>query len=360
MSQSPPTAPPTATVRVASLDGLRAVSILLVVLHHAAGSAGAPPALLAAAAAIDAGNLGVRVFFVISGYLITGILARELARTQTISLRTFYYRRTIRIFPPVYFFIGVMLVLALSGAIVAHRADFVAAFTFTLNFQSSPWNWSLGHLWSLAVEEQFYLLWPVGLLLLGTRRAAFFAAALVLVVPWMRMAAALGRVPGLLVAVLPFAVHADWLAAGALLALGARTLRRASRYRRLSASGWWTSFLVASALVAWTAGGHWRARELTSGWTVVAVALLIDQLTNDAHVTAARLLAAPAMAWIGRISYSLYLWQQVFLWNHASTAWWAAFPANIILAFAAASASYYGIERPVLAWRDRARHTSPA
>src|SRR5205807_9098473 len=88
--------------RIASLDGLRAVSILLVLLGHAAMSDGAPHILSPLS---HIGNIGVRFFFVISGFLITTLLLKEQAKTGTISLKQFYLRRTLRIFPAAYFFI---------------------------------------------------------------------------------------------------------------------------------------------------------------------------------------------------------------------------------------------------------------
>lgn len=104
-----------------------------------------------------------------------------------------------------------------------------------------------------------------------------------------------------------------------------------------------------------TALRHWRARKLTAGWTAIAIALLIDQLTTAPHAVAARLLAVRPAVWLGRISYSLYLWQELFC-NRNATTWWTRFPTNIALAVAFAALSCYAIERPVLAWRDSVRH----
>jgi peptidoglycan/LPS O-acetylase OafA/YrhL len=350
------------TERVAPLDGLRAVSILLVILHHLKGTAGAPAFFGVIGNAIDAGNLGVRVFFVISGYLITGLLLRELERTGTISLRTFYWRRTLRIFPPAYAYLAVLAVLVAIGTLALTGRDLVAGFTYTMNFYLGPWTprqWQVGHLWSLAVEEQFYLLWPAVLLTLGVRRSVVLVASLVVLVPALRVAALFGIQPAPVTTVAPFLFNADWLAAGSLLALGRSWLLRIASYRTIRATGWWSCVLVASGLAAWSALGHWRVRELTSVWTLVAVTLLIEQITGDVRPWAVRWLAWRPVVWIGRVSYSLYLWQELFCNRYVHT-WYTAFPANVVLAFAAASASYYGIERPVLAWRDRSRHAKPA
>ena len=137
--------------RIPSLDGLRAISITLVVLSHlvkwkhvsldVVGSYGA---------------LGVHVFFVLSGYLITNLLLREYDRSSTISLREFYIRRAFRIFPAAFVFLGVVVVLYWHQMRWFH----VAAAVFYVANMDLTRPWIFGHLWSLSIEEQFYLLWP--------------------------------------------------------------------------------------------------------------------------------------------------------------------------------------------------------
>lgn len=341
--------------RIPSLDGLRAVSILLVIFHHLMGTAGAPAIIGIVTSAIDAGALGVRVFLVISGFLITGILARELERTGTLSLRRFYVRRTLRIFPAAYVFLLALAALSALNVVAVERGELLSAATYTINFWRGRPAWEVGHLWSLAVEEQFYLLWPATLVLLGVYRGAVLSAGLIAIVPLLRAAQVLGVTWAPLQLVSPFLFYADWLAVGALLALVGPHLARQPRYRSVRASSWWTVFLVASGLAAWTALGHWRVRELTAGWTTITVALLIDQLIAEPRLAAARLLAVRPVVWIGRISYSLYLWQELFC-NRNSVAWWTRFPGNLGFSFLLAALSYYAIERPVLAWRDQSRH----
>ena len=141
---------PSHVKRIPSLDGLRAISISLVIAGHLANWGHLPLFLRQYA------NLGVRIFFVISGYLITTILLREHARTETISLRDFYVRRAYRIFPAAMCFMAVIFFLywpKLRGY------EILATVFYLANFL--PYRlWILGHLWSLSVEEQFYFLWP--------------------------------------------------------------------------------------------------------------------------------------------------------------------------------------------------------
>ncbi len=172
--------------RIPGLDGLRAISIILVLGGHLAGTRNCYSAALYGKFG-DLANLGVRVFFVISGYLITTLLLKEYAKTQTVSLKNFYIRRTLRIFPAFYTFLLAMTFVQAWGLISLKSGDLLHAFTYTTNYHYDS-SWWIGHTWSLSVEEQFYLLWPALLLLLGIRRGLFAAGALVFMAPVVRIA----------------------------------------------------------------------------------------------------------------------------------------------------------------------------
>ena len=133
-------------------------------------------------------HLGVSVFFVISGFLITSLLLKELDATGTIAIKRFYLRRAFRIFPPFYFYLAIVFVLAVVGLFPTPLRAFFFAATYTSDYYLGPGSGSGGlqHLWSLSVEEQFYLLWPAALLLLGKRRAIYLAWFLILVSPLSR------------------------------------------------------------------------------------------------------------------------------------------------------------------------------
>jgi len=172
--------------RIPSLDGLRAISIVLVLVGHLAGTHGFP--LTAAMGNRFAlAEIGVHVFFVISGFLITGLLLDEFAKTDRIRLGRFYFRRTLRIFPPYYVFIAALLAAQALSLIRLAPGDAFHAVSYTSNYDASR-SWWVGHTWSLSVEEQFYLLWPATLVLLGVRRAVAISAAVVAVTPLVRLA----------------------------------------------------------------------------------------------------------------------------------------------------------------------------
>ncbi len=168
-----------ASRRIPSLDGLRAVSIVLVIVSHLLGTRGFPWGPRALGTVGDFGYLGVKVFFVISGYLITRLLIAEHARTGRISLRDFYVRRVWRIFPAFYAFIAAMLAAWAIGWIALAPTDVLAAVTYTMNYHYER-SWDLGHIWSLSIEEQFYLVWPFLFLWLG--RARVVSTSIVIII----------------------------------------------------------------------------------------------------------------------------------------------------------------------------------
>src|SRR5262249_7861489 len=133
------------------------------------------------------GEFGVRVFFVISGFLITGLLMQELARDGRIRLARFYLRRTLRIFPPYYTLLVTLGLASAAGAVTLASHDLTHAATYTSNYYLGR-SWFMGHTWSLSVEEQFYLLWPAVFLIAGPRRGFFIAAAVVVLTPFIRVA----------------------------------------------------------------------------------------------------------------------------------------------------------------------------
>jgi len=338
--------------RIASLDGLRALSISAVVLGHVAGTRGFPLPLTALIRneRVDIASLGVGVFFVISGFLITGLLLTEHERSGTISLRRFYLRRTLRIFPAAFAYLAVVGLLDVARVVQVGTGDFVHALTYTMNYAPSR-GWELGHYWSLATEEQFYLLWPAVVLLVAPRRAFRVAVAVVCLVPLVRIAenAVLGHAASDYVGT-TFETTADTLAIGCILALSRWSLWNRPWYRWAVETPWVAPLLLVIALAIGL-----RVRPgLLFGTTLgaIAIMLVIDRSVRHPDGSFGRILNSAALVYVGTLSYSIYLWQQLFL-NRASSSPFAMFPLNIVLALAAAAASYYLVERPFLRLRPR-------
>lgn len=149
--------------RIRELDGWRAVSVALVIVHHLLTYRfprilEGTPSLLTWSA--DIGPLGVRIFFVISGFVICRLILAEELRYGSVSLTGFYYRRVFRILPPLYLFLLSLFLMGVAGWITVDNKALAMGALFLTNTRFAPNNWFSGHTWSLAVEEQFYLVFP--------------------------------------------------------------------------------------------------------------------------------------------------------------------------------------------------------
>ncbi|TMA25227.1 MAG: acyltransferase [Deltaproteobacteria bacterium] len=333
--------------RIPQLDGLRAISISLVIFAHLFNSAGVSLPVSWFRWQMFSG-LGVRVFFVISGFLITGLLLREKEECGSISLLRFYGRRTFRILVPYYVFLAVLIVAQALHLVRFTGNDLLHALTYTTNYQTDR-SWVTGHCWSLAVEEQFYLLWPLAMVLLGKRRAALAALGMLFLAPVMRsfiwkFVPAMHPVLGI-----SFETVADALAAGCLLACAREKLWTRTGYRALLSSRW--MLLVPPAVMGISLFDAFPSISYTVGYSLMnlGVALIIDWTLRFPQKWTARALSLRPLVYVGSISYSLYLWQQPFL-EHVDL---QGLPLNLVAALAVAVLAHYAVERPSLALRVR-------
>jgi peptidoglycan/LPS O-acetylase OafA/YrhL len=290
------------------------------------------------------------VFFVISGFLITSLLLHEEASTGTVSLRAFYLRRTLRIFPPFYLYAAVIALVGLSGHLHLHRFDLLTAVTYTTNYHHQR-SWYLGHAWSLAVEEQFYLLWPFLIKYLGARRASALALATVMVAPLLRFALMVDAPsfrPGIGET---FPTVADAIATGCLLACWRG---RIGEFPRLAAFLRGPRFWCIPVITLGAAFVPSAKLDCLVGQTVtnLGLALVIDRMVHYPDALAGRFLNARPVVFVGVLSYSLYLWQQPFLARQSHQTM-ASFPLNLVLAVGLALCSHYLVERPALRLRAR-------
>lgn len=335
------------TTRIPSLDGLRAISIALVLLGHVGGTRGFARLDLGVG---DYAHLGVVVFFAISGFLITSLLRSEMATMGRVSFTLFYARRTLRLFPACYAYIGCVSVLWLIGIVPLRDRDLWHAVTYTVNYLPKP-SWELGHLWSLSVEEQFYLLWPCIFAALRPRRATWAAAAVILLAPFARVTAWYLGEPYRDLELFPLV--ADSLAVGCLLATTSAWLEGQRWYLQLFRPAYSFGILVLILLTN-------RYRSYSPVWIVgtsiinVGLAILIHRSVFYANDWIGRVLNWKPIAFVGILSYSLYLWQQLFL-NRHSNAWANAFPQNLAFAVAAGLGSYLLLEQPLLTLRRHLR-----
>lgn len=316
--------------RIPSLDGLRAVSITLVILSHLVMWRH-----VSADLAGSYGTLGVHVFFVLSGYLITNLLLREYERSSTVSLRDFYIRRAFRIFPAAFVFLAVVIALYWRQMRWYHVA---AALAYVANMDLSR-PWMFGHLWSLSIEEQFYLLWPFAVKK-WYRHRSIILLCVFLGAPLFRTALYAFKVRNGVAGSLP--VYADQLAIGCLLAIFAPRLPKISRHLALG-------MLLVLIFVPWFPGSS-PARTLCKLFLLgpilhVSIAGLVLHVIQVPY----RALNWSPVAWLGKISYSLYLWQEVFCSNPTLKLGYAL----VLPALACACLSYYLVEQPMLRLREK-------
>jgi peptidoglycan/LPS O-acetylase OafA/YrhL len=335
-----------------SFDGVRALAVLAVMTYHLG--------------LLPGGYLGVDVFFVLSGFLITWILISEHEASGLISYRMFYMRRALRLFPALAALIAVSVVVVLVDGryapyriptleavpfVVLYSGNWVVAFTnqattaFTLGL--------LGITWTLAIEEQFYLFWPLTLarllkkctrqqiaaLLAGIAvlemvvRAAFNASDIL----WFRADAST-------------LTHSDGLLLGSALAL-LWVHHEASSFwpmvkRVAPVVGWVSAITLLMVMVVGDSNG-------SSLWIVLAecaaVGLLVDLLTRPASPLSMLLQLTP-LQWIGKRSYGCYLWHWVIFTLVASCSWpkWATLSIDFPATLAVAALSFRFIERPFL------------
>jgi peptidoglycan/LPS O-acetylase OafA/YrhL len=334
---------PMSSHRIPSLDGMRAVAVSFVCLSHLIGGPSAP---------LDLGTIGVRVFFVLSGFLITTLLLNEYDSRGTVNLPRFYFRRAMRIFPAYYAYLAAIALAASFGVIQLHRNDLLYGLTYTVNYFMPASSAFVQHAWSLAVEEQFYLLWPALLVLAGRRRSLQLAVLYLCLAPIIRVVVH-ETLPDPMKGTIRyrFETVADAIAAGCVLAGFRARLWSIPWYQRLVSTRWFWLLPVAVIALSFI---KWNVFQATMGASIMNVLLVmfVDRGMRMSTDRVGRVLNTKAFAATGVLSYSIYLWQQPFLASHQNK-WWTILPVSLAFTALAALASYRLIERPFLTLRCR-------
>jgi peptidoglycan/LPS O-acetylase OafA/YrhL len=358
-----------AGARLASLDGWRAIFIAVVLSSHFGPLDTLTAGSLWLNGLLHDGELAVRCFFVLSGFLITGLLISEANQAGTINVIGFLYRRALRLLPVYFIFLGTLFAAQLAGYLDIASDRWISAVTFTANFRLGLADWPLFHLWSLSIEQQFYLAWPFVLIALKPwqrlRAMAMFTIGVVVFVVAFRLAAGainfwikpdIGRLNWLFSGTTTFH-FIDGLAAGSLAACLLFHFQSV-----ISRTPFWlvSVFAAVTALMlvlpAMAAPGTKILRLLLylTGNTISAVgcAILLVISTVFSNRWPFRLLCMRPLAMLGTISYSLYIWQQPF-----TTLWLQECQANARLAvvIVVATLSYWLLERPFTKMRARLR-----
>ena len=334
--------------KLPSLYGLRALSITIVILAHLTRFSIPTNQDVMLRIPIFNGQFGVTVFFLISGFLITFLLLQEEERNGSISLKGFYIRRVLRIFPAYFFLLSIYFILQLLGYLHIPKAAWITSLTYT-KYLNPRAEFYTGHAWSLSIEENFYLFWPL-ILMLGDKVRKDAAAYLVLVVPFIRLYVYLYPVDW--INDLSIFTRIDAIVMGCYLAIYRNALlaRMRSHWNALFYGSLFLLFLL-----------PWFELETKSTYlnlffvlfggvsgtiSSILIAIIMLYSVYGPEGLWYKMLNSRIFNYIGILSYSLYLWQQLFV---LKTKWWVThFPQNLACIFLTALFSYYIIERPFL------------
>ena len=320
--------------------------MLLVVVFHARSSL------------FPGGYIGVDVFFVLSGFLITTLLVRELSAANAVSFTHFYARRALRLFPAL---AVVAVVVAVSFASLPNLTDrsqtllgTAGAVTYTSSILAASGHdlgWMLPT-WSLSVEEYFYLVWPLGLAFLwrATRRWRVWVAIVTVLAVGYRIASAATSASIQRIAYAPD-TRSEQLLLGCALAvlLGWRAIR----------VGVWPALIAGLLLLAFVVGPiAWTSSAYRWGGSTVAallVCVVVSHVVSDGDGPLARILGAKPLVWIGKRSYGIYLWNLPLVALIAATPLpeQVQLPVKLGLSFAVPALSYRFVEEPLLRLKSR-------
>lgn len=337
-----------------ALDGVRGIAILAVLAVHTKHLFGW--------SLVKGGSVGVDIFFVLSGFLITCILLEEWTTTDNINLRHFYARRFLRLVPALLLLIGVLLLLSgvlfsANEATQTRRTVPIALLYLTDFFASLSPQTSLGalrHTWSLAIEEHFYLLWPP--LLLFFLKSGISKRGLLILTGSLAIAACFHRALLFDSGVSPartyyaFDTRADALLIGCAAGI-AVSWGFFQSFNHLNVLG--VTLIVVSLIATDFASPIMHE----GGFTVLAAtsALLLINLVSRQTGFFNRLMETKLLVWVGKISYGLYLWHYpMFKWiKYAGGPWPVKLAMALLGTFAVASLSFYLLERPLLRLKQR-------
>lgn len=325
------------------LDGLRGIAVLLVLAGHAA-----VPNMT------SAGGVGVTVFFTLSGFLITTLLLDDIDQHGRIRFGRFYRRRALRLFPAAGVLVAVVAVLGLiTASSGVHQRTVLGSLFYASNYtvKGGAYDW-LGHTWSLAIEEQFYLVWPLlllGLLKLGVRQwvLAVLVFDLAFVSMWVRFSQYDHGAGTYRIYFWPDA-RADALLIGAAVAILIREVQ-AERTQ------WWLAALGAVPLaVALPWNNAVQSVETLPTFVALGTAAI---LWATAQGPGLAVLEQPWLRWVGHRSYGLYLWHypvMIIAAHDLDWSWWQRAALTVPISFALTVLSWRYVEQPFLRMKDQA------
>ena len=330
--------------RIPSLDGLRAISITIVILRHLYTQDYLDSSFRYIPILFD-GQLGVNIFFIISGFIITSILIQEEKFKGFISLKKFYFRRAIRILPPFLFLLLFYSILQYNEIIYISLDSWITTLTFT-KFLNGGTDWYTWHIWSLSVEEWFYLIWPF-LFLRAKKNRQLILWLIIFSVPIIKILSVAKLLPT--ISDLSIFTRADAISIGCLLSFNRERIEFELKKNRKYFVGLLLAGMSLLAILYYyktnkvikifevaIGGSHGTISNCIIG--LILIYSIIFQLGFWY-----KFLNNKIIILFGTLSYSLYLWQQFFILD--TTNWFNKFPVNIILLIICSCLSYYLIEK---------------
>jgi peptidoglycan/LPS O-acetylase OafA/YrhL len=345
--------------RIPSLDGLRAISVYMVIASHLLMgndfySTNKMPWFEWLVVGLTNSSVGVSIFFVISGFLITGLMLKELNATGRINFKNFYIRRIIRILPAAYFVILFILLMWSLDVVQVKWVDIFSASFFYYNYADTSGSWWLGHFWSLSVEEQFYLFWPCVVGVLNRNKAVFIAIGIIISGPLIRHASIVllpdlsGNTP------IMFHTRMDMLMFGCTAAI----LYENEFFSKICRM--FFKFKMHILACVYLIFFHQMFQSMSPplfalvGYSFegASIVLIMIWLIQNSGTRVGKIFNSKIAVMIGVRSYSIYLWQQIFL-NPYDDTFGLIFPLNIVAIIVAAEISYQLVERNFSKLRSR-------
>jgi peptidoglycan/LPS O-acetylase OafA/YrhL len=331
-----------------TLDGWRAIAILAVIFHHDSlhviGRFSTEWLYLY-------GGTGVDVFFAISGILICSRLLDEEVILGRIDIKKFYIRRAFRILPPALLYLCVLAVLSKLAALAVTSREILGSIFFCMNYphllgvDGNAAKYYAQHFWSLAVEEHFYILLPA-LLVFTPRRYRVGVLGILAFLVSVNRAIVLSSRPWSHI-LFHTEIRLDALLAPAIFAVIASTAKGRTFFK--SWLRFWPALLIITLCIL-PFGDGTALRATFIAWIMPCIVL--GSVLNPSNIFG-KFLELPVLRYVGRISYSIYLWQQLFFTGHFGReahqlGWAQSWPLRLLLTFACAIASYHLLERPLV------------
>jgi peptidoglycan/LPS O-acetylase OafA/YrhL len=323
---------------IPTLDGWRAVAIALVLISHYAGATHSPIMVLYGLA-----GLGVSIFFGLSGYLICTLLLNEWADRGTISLRNFYRKRTFRIFPVAYTFLLVLSVARFFIKIPTNWHDIWPAMLFIRNY-TYPNGGAAQHFWSLAIEEHFYLMLPAVMLIAKKQLLAVLISGSIVIFFWRIW---IGYVPDHFYRT---DLRIDAILGGCIVAVLVQ--RYPQIFLRIG------SMKLLTASLALLILSHFTGFSLSRSLVSIAIPFILLSTILTTSVVVFSFFEFALLRWVGRLSYSIYIWQGLFTGNGKfllGMPWYL----NFVLLIGVSALSFYCLEQPLIRLGRRSRVARP-